>query len=292
MFDPKVLRSVLFVPATNEKLLESAVRRNADAVQLDLEDAILGPEKEAARKAANGAIGWLEGRSPYVVVRINAPIRMAVRDLEAVVIPGLHAITVPKVPNAPFLTLLDETIGELEAERGLEAGSVGLIAQIETPGGLAHINEIAASTPRLKALTIGPEDLAVSLGAQTTLDAMYVPNVLALTAARCAGIIPLGYIGSITLYDDQQTYREWIVRAAALGFEGAFCIHPNQVAICNEVFQPSGDEVEAARRLMEAFANQAAQGVGVFSFEGRMVDAPIVDRARAILARAEVIRGR
>lgn len=292
MSDPKVLRSVLFVPATNEKLLESAVRRNADAVQLDLEDAILGSEKEAARKAANGAIGWLVGQSPYVVVRINAPIRMAVRDLEAVVIPGLHAITVPKVPHASFLMLLDETIGELEAERGLEVGSVGLIAQIETPGGLAHINEIAASTPRLKALTIGPEDLAVSLGAQTTLDAMYVPNVLALAAARCAGIIPLGYIGSITLYDDQETYREWIVRAAALGFEGAFCIHPNQVAICNEVFQPSEEAVEAARRLMEAFANRAAQGVGVFSFEGRMVDAPIVDRARAILARAEAIRAR
>jgi citrate lyase subunit beta / citryl-CoA lyase len=289
MNDPKLLRSLLFVPATSEKFLHSAVRRGADAIQLDLEDAIAASEKEPARQAAVEAITWLQGRCPYIVTRINGPIRLAVRDLEAVVVPGLHAITVPKAPNAAYLRLLDETIEELEAERGLPAGAIRLIAMIETAEGLVNANEIAAATPRLVAMTVGPEDLAASLGAHAEPDAMYVPNMLALVAARRAGIIPLGYAGSISLYGDKATYRQWIERAARLGFEGAFCIHPNQVEICNEVFQPSPEEVDKARRLIEAYEEHKAGGVGVFVVDGRMVDAPVVNRARAVLAKAGAI---
>jgi citrate lyase subunit beta/citryl-CoA lyase len=215
-----------------------------------------------------------------------------VRDLEAVVVPGLHAITVPKVPDASFLRLLDETISELEAERGLSAGAIRLIAMIETAGGLANVNQIAAATPRLIAMTVGPEDLAASLGSQATPDAMYIPNVLALVAARQAGIMPLGYIGPIGLYNDKEIYRQWIQRAALLGFEGAFCIHPNQVEICNEVFQPSSKETAKARLLIEAYEKHKAEGVGVFVLDGRMVDAPVVARARTIVARAEALATR
>jgi citrate lyase subunit beta/citryl-CoA lyase len=215
-----------------------------------------------------------------------------VRDLEAVVGPGLHAITVPKVPDASFLRLLDETIGELEAERGLPAGAIRLIAMIETAAGLVNVNEIAAATPRLLALTVGPEDLAASLGSQATVDALYLPNMLALVAARRAGILPLGYIGAISLYDDRETYRQWIGRAAQLGFEGAFCIHPNQVDICNELFQPSPEESTKAQALIEAYEKHQAAGVGVFVVDGRMVDAPVVARARAIVARTAALAAR
>ena len=292
MNNPKLLRSLLFVPATNEKLLHSAVRRGADAIQLDLEDAIAVSEKEPARQAAVEAIAWLQGRCPYIVTRINGPLRLAVRDLEAVVVPGLHAITVPKAPDAAFLRLLDETIDELEAERGLPPGSVRLIAMIETAEGLINVNEIAAATPRLVAMIVGPEDLAASLGSQATPDAMYVPNMLALVAARRAGIIPLGYIGSISLYGDKATYRQWIERAATLGFEGAFCIHPNQVEICNEVFLPSPEEIAKAKHLIEAYEKYRSEGVGVFVVDGRMVDAPVVNRARTVLAKADAISAR
>lgn len=289
MNEPKLLRSLLFVPAASERLLHSAVRRNADAVQLDLEDAIAASEKEAARQAIGDAIAWLQGRTPYIVARINGPLRLAVRDLEAVVVSGVQAITVPKVPDAGLLRLVDETIAELEAERGLPVGGIRLIAMIETAEGLANVNAIAAATPRLVALTVGPEDLAASLGSQATPDAMYVPCMLVLVAARKAGIIPLGFAGSISLYDDRETYAEWIRRAAELGFEGAFCIHPNQVAICNERFQPAAEEIAKARHILDEYEKHKAAGVGVFVVDGRMVDAPVVARARTVVAKADAL---
>jgi citrate lyase subunit beta/citryl-CoA lyase len=286
---PKLLRSVLFVPANSEKLLHSAARREADAIQVDLEDAVAASEKERARPAAVAAIDWLQGRCPYVIARINRPLRLAVRDLEAVVMPGVQAVTVPKVPDAALLRLVDATIGELEAERGLPVGGIRLIAMIETAEGLVNVNAIAAATPRLVALTVGPEDLSASLGSQATPDAMYIPNVLALIAARRAGVIPLGYAGPISLYDDLETYRGWIRRAAELGFEGAFCIHPNQVAICNELFQPSADEIAKATQLIAAWEQHTVAGRGVFVFDGRMVDAPVVERARTVIAKAAAL---
>lgn len=289
MNDPKLLRSLLFVPANNERLLHSAARRGADAIQLDLEDAVAASEKEAARRVVPDAIAWLQGQCPYVVARINSPLRLAVRDLEAVVAPGLQAVTVPKVPDASLLRLLDETIAELEEERGLPVGTVRMIAMIETADGLANVDEIAVATPRLVSITIGPEDLAASLGAQPTPDTLYVPCMQLLIAARRAGIIPLGYVGSISLYNDKEMYREWIQRAAALGFEGAFCIHPNQVDICNQYFQPSAEEIAIAKQILAEYKKHKAKGVGVFVVDGRMVDAPVVDRARTVVAKAALL---
>jgi len=155
-------------------------------------------------------------------------------------------------PKREFLSII-----ELEAERGLAVGAIRLIGIIETAEGLSAVNEIARATPRLLALIVGSEDLAASLGGQPTPDAMYVPNLLTLTAAR----------------------------AAALGFEGAFCIHPNQVAICNEIFMLSTEEIAKARELIGAYEKHVAEELGVFAFEGRMVDAPVVDRSRKILAK-------
>ncbi len=287
-----LLRSVLFVPATSEKLLHSAVRRGADAIQVDLEDAVAAGEKESARTAAAAAIAWLQGRCPYIVARINRPLRPAVRDLEAVVVPGVQAITIPKAPNAAFVRLIDETIGELEVERGLTRGGIRLIAMIETAEGLANVNEIAMASPRLLALTVGPEDLSASLGSQATPDALYLPSMWTLVAARRAGIIPLGYAGTISEYGDKALYRSWIERAAALGFEGALCIHPNQVDICNEVFQPPAEEIVKAQQLIAAFERHQAKGEGVFVADGRMVDAPVVARARTVLAKAEALARR
>jgi len=183
-------------------------------------------------------------------------------------------------PKREFLSII-----ELEAERGLAVGAIRLIGIIETAEGLSAVNEIARATPRLLALIVGSEDLAASLGGQPTPDAMYVPNLLTLTAARAAGVLPLGYAGSISVYKDTELYREWISRAAALGFEGVFCIHPNQVAICNEIFMLSTEEIAKARELIGAYEKHVAEELGVFAFEGRMVDAPVVDRSRKILAK-------
>lgn len=290
-FDATRCRSLLFVPAGNDRFLDSALRGAADVIQIDLEDAVPPDRKAEARTAAAAAVERIAGAGRVAAVRVNRPLRLLVRDLEAVVRPGLAALTVPKVGSAERLRLIDETVAELEAERGMAAGGVRLLAQIETAGGLERLGEIARATPRLAAMTVGPEDLVAELGGEVVPDTLYHANMSLLTAARAAGVIPLGYVGSITVYDDEDTYREWIRQARRLGFEGAFCIHPKQVAILNAVLSPTAEEVEAARRLIAAAEAQAARGVGAFAHEGRMVDAPIVDRARLVLRRHAALAG-
>ena len=291
MHNPKLIRSLLFVPATSEKLLESAVRRGADAVQLDLEDAIAVSEKERARQAAVEAIAWLQGRSPYIVARINSPLRLAVRDLEAIVLPGLQAITVPKVPDAFLLRLLDKTMQRIGIEARAACRRYTPECYDRDGGGVGHVDEIAGATRSLIALTVGPEDLVASLGSQATPDAMYLPNMLALIAARRVGSIPLGYIGSVSLFGDKQTYRTSIQRASSLALMASFD-PTNQVEICNEVFLPSPEASAEARQLIEAYEKHQAEGVGVFVVDGRMIDAPVVERARTIVAKAEALASR
>jgi citrate lyase subunit beta/citryl-CoA lyase len=134
---------------------------------------------------------------------------------------------------------------------------------------------------------IGMEDLSAEIGGLVSPDALYFPNMQILYAAREAGVTPIGYLGSITVYNDAETFRDWIRRARDLGFEGGFCIHPNQVSILNQVIVPDSATVDSARMLVEAYETSAAQGKGAFAFEGQMVDKPVLDRARRLLARAE-----
>ncbi len=255
-------------------------------IQLDLEDAIAPQEKDRARADAPDAIARIHDSGRVGTVRVNGPLRLLIPDLESVVRPGLAGLTIPKVHSSDYLKLIDETLTELELEREIPEGSVRLIAQIETAEGLMHLEEIARSTPRLAALSVGPEDLAADLGSAVDPDVMYVPNMQALIAARAAGVIPLGYVGSITLYDDPDTYRGWVRRARNMGFEGAFCIHPNQVEILNEEFVPEAEEVKRAAAVVAAFEEHVAAGTGAFAFEGRMVDAPVINRARRLLKRS------
>jgi len=254
---------------------------------IDLEDSVPPARKETAREEAREAIAAIAAAGRVGLVRVNQPLRLLVRDLEAVTHEGLSGLTIPKVSTPDFLKVIDETLSELERERELPSGGIGLIAQIETAEGILNIRDIASATPRLRALTAGPEDLAADLGGTVGPDALYLPNMEALLAARAAGITPLGFIGSITVYNEPELFRSWIARARDLGFEGAFCIHPRQVGILNEEFAPAADEVGKARALISAFEAHIADGRGAFSFAGRMVDAPVVNRARRTLKRHE-----
>lgn len=280
-------RSLLFVPATNERFIASALRTDADAIQLDLEDSIGTDDKDLARQVIGGAVARIATEDRDVVVRVNRPLRQLVRDLEAAVQPGLTAITLPKVDESGLVDEVADVITELEAERGMPHGGVGLIAMIETAKGLTNAPAIARSSARLVALTIGPEDLAVSLGCAVTEDAMYQPAMTVLTAARAAGKLPLGYVGSISEYTDLDKYRHWIERARGLGFEGAFCVHPTQVPILNEAFMTSAEELVYARALVAAFEQQAGDGKAAFAFDGKMIDAPVALRARQVIRRAQ-----
>ncbi len=285
-------RSILFVPAVSDRFVESALKQAADVLQIDLEDSV-GPDQKDMARARVGAIAdRFAAAGRQVSVRINRPWRLLVRDLEAVVRPSVQAIALPKVPDAAFILSVSEVLDELEHENGMQRGHTRIIAMVEDAQGLAAMNEIAAAHPRLIGLIVGAEDLAVSLQMGVDDDGLYVPNVMAVAAARRAGILPIGFIGSVADFKDSDKFRERIRRARKLGFESAFCVHPSQVAILNEEFAPSEAEVAHAQAVVTAFEAQLGSGKAAFSFQGRMVDLPVVDQARQVLRRHLAVQAR
>lgn len=287
-----VWRSILFVPAVSDRFIESALRQPADVLQIDLEDSV-GPDQKTEARARAGAIAdrfAAAGRN--VTVRVNRPWRLLVRDLEAVVRPSVLAVALPKVPDAAFIQSVSEVLDELEHEQGMARGHTRIIAMVEDAQGLSAMNEIAAAHPRVVGLIVGAEDLAVSLQMSVADDGLYVPNVMAVTAARRAGILPIGFIGSVADFKDTEAFRARIQRARKLGFESAFCVHPSQVAILNEAFAPSAQELAHAQAVLDAYDAQLRAGKAAFSLQGRMVDLPVVDQARQVMRRHAALQAK
>ena len=285
-------RSMLFVPVLNEKFLAGAPSRGADCIQLDLEDSIPLARKAEARAAVRAAAETLAGQGIEVVVRINRPWRMAIADIEASVGPAVVALNLPKVPDVGHVRAVAEILDELEAERGLAPGHTRLVVMIETPGGLIDMAAIATASDRVVAMTVGAEDLALAMGMEPAEDALYVPNVQTVAAARAAGILPIGYVGTVAEYEDEARFRETAERARRLGFAGGFCVHPKQVPILNAAFSPSAAEVAEAKALIAAYDAALAAGNGAVNHNGRMIDQPVAERARALLTRAAAIAAR
>ena len=279
-----VWRSSLYVPVIVERFVGKAHERGADAIILDLEDSIPQAEKDRARDLVRGAVAKVGRGGADVTVRINRPWRQAIRDMEASVWPGVRALVLPKVADASHVAAIAEILDELEAERGLPPGSVGLVALVETAEAFFHLPAIARASRRLIGLTLGSEDFALSCGMTAEPDGLFYPTQHAAIAARAAGILPLGYVGSIADYSDLEAFRAMARQARRLGFRGGACVHPAQVSILNEAFTPTGEEVRQARGVVAAFEAALAQGLGAASFEGRMIDGPVVERARETLA--------
>jgi citrate lyase subunit beta/citryl-CoA lyase len=185
-----------------------------------------------------------------------------------------------------------EIVAEVEAERGLPQGHTRLLAMIETAGAVFRAEAIARSHERLVGLTIGAEDLALSLGMAPEAETLFLPKQLGIIAARAAGVLPLGFLGTVAEFADLDAFRAVIRRSRKLGFEGAACVHPSQVAILNEEYAPGAAEVDHARRLIAAYDEAVAAQRGAVTFEGRMIDVPVVERARAVLARSAAIKAR
>jgi len=280
-------RSLLFVPAHVDRYIAGAHRRRADAVILDLEDAVPIAEKDAARKALPGSIKAVSQSGAAAMVRVNHPLRALARDLEAAVGFGLAALILPKVESAGLFAEVAEAVAELELERGLSVGGVRFVLQIETPAALFELPAIARAHPRVDAITLGPEDFSASLGGVPDTDLLLGPNLAVLHAARAAGLLPLGFVGSIAAFSDLDAFRQTVRHARRLGFRGAMVVHPSQVPILNESFAPTGEEIAWARRVVAEDAVARAKGRGAFELDGRMIDAPVVRRAEDILAMAE-----
>jgi citrate lyase subunit beta/citryl-CoA lyase len=276
-------RSLLFVPAHVERFVAGAHKRHADAVILDLEDSVPLAQKPDARAVLPHSITSVSQRGAAAMVRVNHSLRALAQDLEAAVVPSLAALVLPKVESAAFIREVADAVAELEIERNLSPGSVRFVLQIETPAALFGLLSIATAHPRVAAMTLGPEDLSAALGGTPEPDALLGPNLAVLYAARAAGLLPLGFVGSIATYSDLDAFRETVRQARRLGFRGAMVVHPAQIPILNEAFAPTAEELEWARRVVAACAEADAQGRGAFELDGRMIDAPIVRRAEDIL---------
>jgi len=290
--DLPVWRSLLYVPVNVEKFVEKAHTRGADVIQLDLEDAVPPAEKETVRTLVVKNAARVRRGGADVVVRINQPLSLAVRDLEHSICPDVDAIAVTKADSASHVRLLDQLVTELEEKRGMKAGHTKFITMIETADAFTRIDEIPRASPRVVAMNIGGEDFALDLEAQPEDEVLIAPKARMIVAARAAGVMPLGFIGTVADFSDWERFRTMVRRSRRFGFDGAGCIHPGQVKIVNEEYSPSEAEVEYARKVIRMNDEAAAAGRGSFQIDGKMIDIPVVVRAERLIRRHEAIKAR
>ncbi|PZV34499.1 CoA ester lyase [Mesorhizobium kowhaii] len=279
-------RSLLFVPAHVPRFVEAAHERGADGVILDLEDSVPQDHKGEARKQLPESVAKVGRKGKSVLVRVNRGLRALAADLDAAVMAGVDALVLPKTDSAEWVLEIANAVSELERERKLPLERIRFLAQIEAPDALQRLAAIASAHPRMVAMALGPEDFSAAVGGSPQFDLLLTPNLSVLFAARAAGLLPLGFIGSIGEFSDTHKLREAAAHARRLGFAGALAIHPTQVAIFNEAFSPSAQEVEWARDVVAAENDAATRGLSAFSMNGKMVDPPVVRRAHEILALA------
>ena len=285
-----VWRSMLYVPANNSRFIDKAHTRGADAIILDLEDSVPASERDAAR-AMLGASAEKAGQAGAdVVVRVNRPDAETEADLEVAVIPGVRALMLPKVDDDSHVRARADAVLALETKQGMEAGAMKFIVMIESPAALLMAGKITAAHPRIVAAYLGGEDFATAAGMVPDPETLFLPKMMTLFAARAAGIIPLGMIGTVADYQDLDAVRDTIRRSRKFGFEGASCIHPSVVPVLNEEMTPSPGEVDRAHLIVEAYAGAEMEGLGAITVDGMMIDVPVAERAAALLKRHAAIQ--
>lgn len=280
------MRSKLFVPGTRPELFEKAAASGADALSFDLEDAV-APDRKAEGRAT--VAEWLRkprpADAPLVIVRVNALDSGCLDDDLAALVPThLDVINIPKLESAEEVTGIAGRLARLEHQAGRE-GQIGLLANIETPRGVRSAASIATADPRVLGLQIGFGDLFEPYGIHRAEEGALGPIRLAVRLAAAEAGIP-AFDGAFVGVEDPDAFRRECETARRFGFAGKSCIHPQQIAIANEVFRPSASEIERARRVLAAAETKLADGVGAFTLNGEMVDEPFIARARAILALA------
>jgi citrate lyase subunit beta / citryl-CoA lyase len=277
------MRSLLFAPGNHPRRVEKALGLDADGVILDLEDAVAVSEKVATRAAVPRA--FEAPRTGGLYVRVNGlTTAWCYGDISAAVRPGLDGIILPKVEHAHELQTADWLIGALERERELPSGGIDLLPIIETALGVSNLREICRSGTRTKRLAFGAGDFTLDMAmtwSQSESELLAYRNACVLES-RAAGLeAPLD-----TVWADLRDPEGFIAsarHAAALGFQGKMCIHPDQIGPANEAFSPSEAAVAQARRVVEAFDKAEAQGLASIQLDGQFIDYPIVQRARRVL---------
>ena len=285
-------RSFLFCPGNHPRKVAKVFDAGADAVILDLEDAVAVSEKAATRSPVVAALGVPRGCRGYV--RVNAlDTGFSFGDLEAVVAPGVDGIVLPKVESATDIAKVDWLIGELEAARGLPVGGIDLMPILETGPGIANARAICAAGGRLRRVSFGAGDYARDMGLDWTRDEAEFGHARAeiALASRIAGLEPPIDTVWVDLADGEGLAAS-AARVKAMGFQGKLCIHPAQIEPVHRVFTPSAEEIARAEKIVAAFEGAEAEGSASIQVDGQFVDYPIVARARRVLALAAAAAAR
>lgn len=282
-------RSRLYAPGNRPRLLAGIEVHGADCVLLDLEDAVPLAEKPAARILVKHLLATV--RFPDEVwVRIN-PLDAGGRDdVEEILLGRPHGICLPKAESAADVRALSELLRRVESNRGVDEGGTWILPILETAAGVLHAEEIASADPRVVALAFGAEDYTRDVGARRRWDALLYARSRIVAAAASAGIQ-----ASDTVFadlDDAAGLEEECVRARDLGFDGKGAINPRQLPAIHRAFSPTEDEIEYARRVVAAAEEAEANGAGAVALDGRMVDRPVLERARRTIKYAGRLVGR
>ena len=286
------LRSFLFAPGNHARRVEKALSLDADAVILDLEDAVATAEKRATRDAVIAALA--RPRRGLLYVRVNAvDTEFCYGDLAAIVRPELDGVILPKVESAAGLATADWLLAQLEREQGLMPRAIDLVPIIETARGLNQIDAILAAGTRVRHIAFGAGDFTLDVNMAWSRGEAELAYARAkiVTASRAAGIeAPFDTVW-VDLAD-QEGLEASARTAFGFGFQGKMCIHPNQIAVVNRVFTPSEAEIAFAERVVAAFARAEAEGSAAIQLDGKFIDYPILYRAQRILEKIAAIRAR
>ena len=278
----------MFVPGNNPGLMADAHIYGPDALMFDLEDSVKLSEKDSARFLVYQALKTIDYGDIEKVVRVNplnTPYGKA--DIEAMVFAGADIIRLPKSETAQDVIEVDEWITECEKKAGLEQGSIGMMAAIESGLGILNVLSIAQASPRLIGIAIGAEDFVTDLKTTRSPEGseLFTARSMLVFAARAAGIAVLDTVFADV--NDDEGFRREVEIIKQLGFDGKSVINPRQIGPVVEIFTPTTKEIEHAERVVEAIKEAEEKGLGVISLNGKMIDKPVVDRAQRVLKMAE-----
>jgi citrate lyase subunit beta/citryl-CoA lyase len=287
------LRSALFVPGNRPDRVDKAVRTGADAVIIDLEDAVALNEKEAARSKVRDKI--LEHAERKIIVRVNSldsPFFQG--DLEEVVTDNLACLMIPKVDGAAHIREINENLLKVEKEKSMKPGALSILPLIESASAVQNIFEIASEKTmpsRVYCVAFGAADYTLDMGIEITKEGteLTYPRSRIALASRAAGIEPPLDTPFMMDLKDMEALKTDANRAKQLGFQGKLCIHPNQVEPCHAVFSPTMDEIRHAQKVVQAFEEAEKEGTAAFQLDGKFIDYAVVERARRILRVAKLI---
>ena len=284
----KLRRSMLFVPGSNAAMISNTFIYKPDSIMFDLEDAVALKEKDSARILVAHALQHPLYQEIETVVRVN-PLdsEFGLADLNAVVRAGVDVVRMPKTETAQDVIDMDHEITEIEKACGREVGSTKMLAAIESPLGITQANQIATASKRLIGIALGAEDYVRNLKTERSPEGIELlfARCSILQAARAAGIQAFD-----TVYSNANNEEGFLAEAALikqLGFDGKSLINPRQIELLHNLFAPTQKDVDQARRIIDAAEEAERNGLGVVSLNGKMIDAPIIDRATLVLERAK-----